>query len=466
MVVGAVPGVLPTSMHPVPETRPAPPPPAPTVAVSVPPPMPEPKKPEPPAHKNLSATSLSYFVFTTNMTRTAAMDNGGYFTSKMPNRKFFALWRGGKNELLAGYFSNPGAEARTVINWNGDEMEKFITSDAGALYGISNEDMGRIWKLATAHGDLDRLYGKDRCKIGLGASGSLALDQFNSAAEQFSVVHADTRHIEDTIDENWLPDGSRYTTPVEADLRFIAVAWTGAVPIEEAPLPVTVAPPPPPPPVQAAPPPPTPPPSVQAAPPPPPVQAAPPPPPPQPQVLATAGSALSGAAATSPRLHIGTGEFEVGYALLTVIAENLPDDPMYADALDTLAQSHSSQIRAHVARKHVLRASTVELLSQDSSMDVLRALVKNHAACKVMAGPDVMQMIRKNDGPLGEAIATHLHLFEKCDTQVLAGALAQSTDPQVRGALAANKNTPPGVLQGLAFDADAEVSRRAARAVL
>ena len=154
------------------------------------------------------------------------------------------------------------------------------------------------------------------------------------------------------------------------------------------------------------------------------------------------------------------GKYKLGvnYDTLENIVSSLPDNDASSEILHALASHPSSKVRSSVAYKDCINEQTINLLAKDSSIEVLRNLVRNSTA-RDLLDFDIVKGIIDKDIECAESIAGYVESWG--DTKEIAQYLVKHPDPSVRYSLAYNSGTPKNVLKELAKDNDDYISNAA-----
>ncbi len=165
------------------------------------------------------------------------------------------------------------------------------------------------------------------------------------------------------------------------------------------------------------------------------------------------------------KLVVNDVEVILSYEELDAVCGCLSDDAERSEILYELSRSTSSMVRMTVAYKDAIDEKTVERLLRDSCIEVLRGIVQNRLARRIMTEEDMERLIATRDTELLCNIAERVDDFEACDVDALCEKLLAQKDPQIRHKLASNSDTPRRFLEELADDEDVEVARVAEKAV-
>lgn len=120
----------------------------------------------------------------------------------------------------------------------------------------------------------------------------------------------------------------------------------------------------------------------------------------------------------------------------------------------------SSVVREYVASKDNLSAHTIEILSSDKSINVLRSLVRS-ASFKKIAGEKLLVDFINLDFEIARNIADCFEQFDMADSSKLIAALLECNDPAVLTSLASNYSTPKKIIKLLVENDDPYVANTA-----
>jgi hypothetical protein len=151
---------------------------------------------------------------------------------------------------------------------------------------------------------------------------------------------------------------------------------------------------------------------------------------------------------------------KLSYEAVSNIVSNYSDNKESNDFFALAAQHAASTVRENVAYKDNLSADVVNVLSQDSSIAVLRNLARS-SAFKENATQDLLDRLIKLDTEIAQTIASNVESFEQADVNKLAALLATHSDPSVVASLAQNYSTPKKVLKTLVNHPDPFVASEA-----
>jgi hypothetical protein len=165
------------------------------------------------------------------------------------------------------------------------------------------------------------------------------------------------------------------------------------------------------------------------------------------------------------KLVVNDVEVKLSYDELDSISGCLSDDAKRSEILYELSKSPSSMVRITVVYNNAIDEKTVERLIRDSSIEVLRGIVRNSLAQRIITEEDMERLIATRDTELLCHIAEQIDDFDACDLDRLCEKLVAQKDPQIRHKLASNPATPARFLEELVDDEDLDVARAAGNAM-
>jgi hypothetical protein len=114
-----------------------------------------------------------------------------------------------------------------------------------------------------------------------------------------------------------------------------------------------------------------------------------------------------------------------------------------------LAAKHLAQnVRENVAYKDNLDKATVDLLSKDSSVNVLRNIVRT-AGFKKYAKQDLIEKLIQQDADVAQTIAGDLESYEQADANKIIDLVIKLNNPYLINSIASNYSTPKKILKTL-----------------
>lgn len=161
------------------------------------------------------------------------------------------------------------------------------------------------------------------------------------------------------------------------------------------------------------------------------------------------------------KLVVNSAEVELGFKDLEWIAEFLEDSPRNTGIFYELAKSESYAVRTAIAAKSNIGPEIFDLLINDSSGDVLRALSSNSIIGRFLNQDSVTKFIETEDPEILVNMVDNLfELSLIVDVDHLFEILMQN-DVSVRYALAKNQATPAFFISELSHDRDINVALQA-----
>ena len=147
------------------------------------------------------------------------------------------------------------------------------------------------------------------------------------------------------------------------------------------------------------------------------------------------------------------------YTSVSTIVDDIPENHELSDQFCLLAAQHpASQVRQRVANRDKLSEETMAILAKDTSVDVLRNLIRS-AAFQEYADQDLLARFVQISTDLAEAIADNLGSFSNANAEALVQLLLQMDDPAIAYNLAGNYNIPKKILRSLLKHNDLVVSQ-------
>lgn len=155
-----------------------------------------------------------------------------------------------------------------------------------------------------------------------------------------------------------------------------------------------------------------------------------------------------------------TVEIPISYESLASFISSYPDRPDSADLFELAASHQSSYVREQVAYKENLSETTVEILKKDSSINVLRCLVRTQAFRRYAHLEDVQRFISL-DPELAQSVASYFESYEQVEPSKVIELLSKSTDPGVLYSLVSNYSTPKKVIKSFVGHPDPHIAGEA-----
>lgn len=156
----------------------------------------------------------------------------------------------------------------------------------------------------------------------------------------------------------------------------------------------------------------------------------------------------------------------LGHEAAEDILFNIPDKKKFNKIVAEFARSPLPQARMEVAGRNSIGSEIVKILVEDCQIDVLRNLVSNHKAQRMITESSILRLIKTEDYEILETVTDNLHSFSMCNPAVLAERLCRSENPKVRYSLAENQLVDKRVLEILSNDEDNEIAAKATDTLL
>ena len=153
---------------------------------------------------------------------------------------------------------------------------------------------------------------------------------------------------------------------------------------------------------------------------------------------------------------------ELGSECVSGLTGRLQDIEENKDLFGYLAQCASSEVRTDIAYKDNLNEETVELLSQDASIEVRRRLC-GQTPFREWASTELLLEYIGADIECAKTIAGSVGDYNNADANKVAIELCKHSDPDVRNALAGSWGAPKKFVKQLLSDPDASVRASAKR---
>ncbi len=156
-----------------------------------------------------------------------------------------------------------------------------------------------------------------------------------------------------------------------------------------------------------------------------------------------------------------TFAIEVPAHSLAYLIASLPDSAERVEVSDFLAEHHDFAVRLAVAGLENLSTTAIERLAVDSSLSVVKQLLKSKATRPKLTSQQVLA-IAQRDPELAGFVAATIEDFS-LDDDALLSCLESHPDTHVRAKLAGNPFAGNAVLRRIAAnDVDAKVRETAA----
>ncbi len=150
----------------------------------------------------------------------------------------------------------------------------------------------------------------------------------------------------------------------------------------------------------------------------------------------------------------------LSYDALANIVSNYPDHDDSNELFLLAARHPAATVRENVAYKDHLSVEVIDILAKDTSVAVLRNLVRSNAF-REHATHEMLEKLINLDIEIAQSIANYIESFQEADVIKLANLLATHVDPSVAGSLADNYSTPKKILKKLLTHPDPYVANAA-----
>lgn len=170
------------------------------------------------------------------------------------------------------------------------------------------------------------------------------------------------------------------------------------------------------------------------------------------------------------RLILNGVEIKLGHKELIDICFFIKDCDRNTYIFHELAKSQSPELRAGIADKEHLKDETIDMLLNDSSLEVMRSVIRNDSFKSRMNREILERYIETGDTEILTVIAGDIDDYtdvnDICEMDWLCGRLMIEKDPNVRYELAGNEKIPFLFLQELTEDHDINVAEKAQETLL
>jgi DNA-binding protein Fis len=164
------------------------------------------------------------------------------------------------------------------------------------------------------------------------------------------------------------------------------------------------------------------------------------------------------------KLVIDGLDMEVGYELLERIADSLGDHSDLQEIYHKLAGSSNPEVRKSIAYYDKLRPETVELLLQDSEVDVLSRTLNSDEKIALATEDSIKRVIEEY--PVTDVLKAVANNFEHIDSDnpnsILDLVVKKAENNfEVLGEIADSWDTPKYILKKLQNHSDIDIRRKA-----
>ena len=147
----------------------------------------------------------------------------------------------------------------------------------------------------------------------------------------------------------------------------------------------------------------------------------------------------------------------ISYNTFASVVSETPDSKGNQEFFAIAAKHLAQNVRENVASKDNLDKATVDLLSNDSSVNVLRNLVRT-AGFKKYAKQDLLEKLIQQDPDIAQDIAGDRESYEQADANKIIDLIIKLNDPYVINSIASNYSTPKKILKILMAHPDPSVA--------
>ncbi|MBQ9452727.1 MAG: hypothetical protein IJU65_05480 [Desulfovibrio sp.] len=171
-------------------------------------------------------------------------------------------------------------------------------------------------------------------------------------------------------------------------------------------------------------------------------------------------------------LHFSEGKkVQLGYRLLKVLAENLPEEKEYTELTEALLELGMPSISEELIGNSLLTKAQYDTLWENGNLDVRRSLVDEEDFLANLSDAQAQDIINMNDPKMFESVARWAELLypdEKNEQAIrLSGSMADSVlehisthpDSNVRAELVGNASAPAKFLPSLRHCIEQGMSR-------
>jgi hypothetical protein len=152
----------------------------------------------------------------------------------------------------------------------------------------------------------------------------------------------------------------------------------------------------------------------------------------------------------------------LSYDSVASIVSNYEDNSRNNDFFALAAKHPASTVRENVAYKDKISEEIVNHLINDTSISVLRNLIRSEAF-KEHASHDVVEKLVKFDIEIAQNVAGDFEAYQQANSTKLCAALMALSDPSISYSLAGNYNAPKKLLKELQNHKDPYVASEARR---
>lgn len=126
---------------------------------------------------------------------------------------------------------------------------------------------------------------------------------------------------------------------------------------------------------------------------------------------------------------------QVGHSFLEDISRDIPDIKENKKVFEILAKSDDFKVRRNVAYKDNLNKNTIDILLQDSDMEVVDSILSNRDAPKFITQEQLQRIIDLDNIILLETIGNRIDNYASCNTCKIINKLVKYPNARVRASL-------------------------------
>ncbi len=153
---------------------------------------------------------------------------------------------------------------------------------------------------------------------------------------------------------------------------------------------------------------------------------------------------------------------KLSYENVAIIVSNYEDNAKNNDFFALAAKHPATSVRENVAYKDKISEEIVNHLINDSSISVLRNLIRSEAF-KEHASHEVVEKLVNFDIEIAQNVAGDFEAYQQANSTKLCTVLMALSDPSIAYSLAGNYNAPKKLLKELLNHNDPYVASEARR---
>lgn len=156
-------------------------------------------------------------------------------------------------------------------------------------------------------------------------------------------------------------------------------------------------------------------------------------------------------------LKINDLEVGLGSEAQREIARVLPDYPHYSELFRQFASSTDSEVRESVAKMDSITSDTAEILLKDNDPFVLKAILFNKVAARLITTAEVLNIIDNCPHFVVEVVAAQYEEYEKVNTDQVLKKLIDLNSAVVNRQMADGWSTTAKIARALSESSDPDV---------